>query len=267
MPARKNLQQKSVPQEKHVPHNKLVFTLIGIIFLLAGIWIGIQFPKLKEQIVYVSQPLKQPSNAVYSVEMFVPAVDNEGRGVPTMLRVESLSGLGRVLTNIDVLTFWTDTQESIRTAKEVAVRTTKIDAGSLDLIYSVSVDNVSAVGGPSAGAALTIATIGVLENRQPANNIMITGTVDQNGNIGRVGGVYEKAVAAKSVNTTLFLVPVGEGYDTKVTPVESCSYAGGTQVCQTTYNRTRVSIGANLSLEVKEVKNIAEAMQYFFSGA
>ena len=59
------------------------------------------------------------------------AVDQNGKGVSTPLVVEVKPGTGEALTNIDKLLFWTDTQQSIQTAKAVAENITGINASRL----------------------------------------------------------------------------------------------------------------------------------------
>ncbi|RLI98395.1 MAG: hypothetical protein DRO99_00805 [Candidatus Aenigmatarchaeota archaeon] len=55
-----------------------------------------------------------------SARVVVPAVDDNGVGVPTVLLVQVVPGSGKSLVNIDRLFFWVDTQNSIRTAMHVA---------------------------------------------------------------------------------------------------------------------------------------------------
>ena len=66
------------------------------------------------------KPMTTISNINYSgVSLHVPAVDNEGNGVATMLRVESKPGRGGTLVDVNQLLFWVDTQNSIRIAKRL----------------------------------------------------------------------------------------------------------------------------------------------------
>jgi len=227
--------------------------LILVIGLLAGALAGLTF-----------HTERQPSVG-YTVTMAVPAVDSHGHGVATSLVVETRKGSGKTLADIDVLLFWVDTQQSIQTAKTVAEQITGISTNSIDLIYSIDARNVSLVGGPSAGAALTIATIAALEGKQPKSDVMITGTIDENNTVGPVGGVLEKARAAKAVGIRVFLVPPGESVETFTEPVENCTKETGYVYCEKTYQRKTVNIGEDVGLEVKEISSISEALPFFFS--
>jgi uncharacterized protein len=237
--------------------------LVVIIVLLVGVLIGTSVvpAKIVTREVFLGQNATIPG--LYSVGMYVPAVDKDGHGVATELTVETKPGLGRILTNIDKLVFWVDTQTSIQIARTVAENYTGVDMGSTDMIYTINTNNASVIGGPSAGAALTLATIAALEHRQLNHSIMITGTINDDGSIGPIGGVLEKAKAARSVGATLFLVPVGEGTETVMEPVEKCVQKPQYIYCETKYQTSEVNIGASAGIEVKEVANVTEAVKYF----
>ena len=234
----------------------LVLALAVITALIAGTIMG-----------FVSAPLKASTQTMATgesyIEIAVPAIDEEGKGMTTKLSVETFSGNGKILTNIDKLLFWTDTQASIQTARMVAENYTRLNTSNIDMIYTINNSNVTIVGGPSAGAALTIATIAALEHRQINNSVMMTGTIYEDGTIGKVGGVVEKAKAAKSYGATLFLVPVGEGTETVLTPKESCSQKYGYLYCETKYVTSAVNISDSTRIEIREVSTITEAARYF----
>ncbi len=192
----------------------------------------------------------------------VPAVDNEGNGVTASLTVQAISGEGRVLTNIDNILFWVDTQFSIRVAEMVAENITGADLSKVDLIYTIKTD-ASVIEGGSAGAALTIATIAVLENKTLPDDVMITGTINPDGTIGPIGGVIAKAQASKDSGATLFLVPPGQGGQVNYRPEKKCEEVGPVTFCTTEYKPERIDISSDIGIEVKEVGTIAEALKYF----
>jgi PDZ domain-containing protein len=65
------------------------------------------------------------------------------------------------------------------------------------------------IGGPSAGLAMTLGIIDRLSNGRLTGNRIVaaTGTIDQNGAVGDVGGVAEKTVAVERAGATVFFVP------------------------------------------------------------
>jgi PDZ domain-containing protein len=78
----------------------------------------------------------------------------------------------------------------------------------------VSIDSGS-VGGPSAGLAFTLAVLDVLTPGEltGGGNVAVTGTIDEDGNVGPVGGVTQKTEAVKRAGAKYFLVPPDEFAD------------------------------------------------------
>ena len=78
----------------------------------------------------------------------------------------------------------------------------------------VTVDT-SGIGGPSGGLAMTLA---ILDDLTPGDltggkRVAVTGTIDTDGNVGEIGGIEQKAVAARAAGVQLFLVPQCEKSD------------------------------------------------------
>jgi uncharacterized protein len=211
-----------------------------------------------------SAPPITASNGPNSVSLQVPAVDDLGNGVSTTLVVEKKPGKGGTLVDVNQLFFWVDTQNSIRTAKAVAEDYTHLNLSDVDLTYRIET-NASAIGGPSAGAALAIATISVLENRALNPSVMITGTVNPDGSIGQVGGIEEKAKASKSSGATTFLVPEGQSSDNFYTTEKVCKRYGFIDYCNNEYVLKEVNVEKDVGIKVVEVSDIKEALKYFFA--
>lgn len=68
------------------------------------------------------------------------------------------------------------------------------------------------IGGPSAGLVYAMAVYDLITPGDLSNGrfVATTGTMDLDGNVGPIGGVEEKAIAAKRANAKLFLVPEQE---------------------------------------------------------
>jgi len=73
--------------------------------------------------------------------------------------------------------------------------------------------NTANIGGPSAGLAMTLTLINKLSEGSLAGGHIVaaTGTMATNGQVGAVGGVEEKAVAAHNAGAQYFIVPNGDG--------------------------------------------------------
>ena len=129
-------------------------------------------------------------------------------GVVADLTVEIRPGSGHVYLDTIPLTK-VDTQASARLAKEVACEVLERDCSKLDFLYTMRSPFVI-LGGPSAGAAFTAATMAALQGTQINSDVFVTGTINPAGSIGYVGGIYEKVVAAKDRDAKIVLVPRGQ---------------------------------------------------------
>jgi PDZ domain-containing protein len=101
------------------------------------------------------------------------------------------------------------------------------------LPFDVTID-VGNIGGPSAGLAMTLATLDVLSNGDltGGHRVAATGTIGLDGTVGDVGGVAQKAVAVRKAGATVFFVPADEFKDAqsqagsmKVYPVKTLQQA------------------------------------------
>ncbi len=247
--------------------NEVIIVLFFIATLLLGISIGrVLFPIEQTKIQYKQKVIEVDKNKINHSMIYLLAINREGYGEAIPLYVEVKPGTGKVLANIDNLLFWVDTQHSIQVARDLAANITGRDPNTFDVIYTIKT-NSTVVGGESAGAAFTIATIAALTNRTLNNSILITGTINPDGSIGQVGGVVEKAFAAKRVGAEIFLVPEGEGKEVKLVPVENCVHPKpGFTFCEIKYQKKEIDISKKVGIKVREVKNIYDAMKYFFNG-
>ena len=68
---------------------------------------------------------------------------------------------------------------------------------------------VADVGGPSAGLMLTLGVIELAGEQDLTGGGLVagTGTIDESGAVGRIGGIALKAIAAEDLGADLFLVP------------------------------------------------------------
>jgi uncharacterized protein len=166
-----------------------------------------------------------------------------------------------------------DFQYSDRTAVKVAARLTgyPLDEDGeglkgVDVLFIVapqSLENVQiqAVDGPSAGAATTVATVAALENKTVKENVIITGTINEDGSIGPVGGIFAKAQAANEAGAELFLVPPGQSVQTLYREV--VRWRGPFK--WVTYEPVTVDLNeyaenAGWNLRIQEVSTIEEAL-------
>ncbi len=109
----------------------------------------------------------------------------------------------------------TDMQGSARLASRVAAATLGFSWTAYDYLVTFRSDS-TVIGGPSAGAVMTLALTTALHNlANPGSpwsldpTVAGTGTINPDGTIGPVGGIPAKAEAAAAAGITTFLYPAG----------------------------------------------------------
>lgn len=199
-----------------------------------------------------------------SVEMIIPALDTNGNGVSgkliTTVRPASIEGTGQVLVSVNNVVSQFDTQLSARTAVKAAQKFTKKQLSDYDIIYVLNVD-AQAIEGPSAGAAMAVSALAAVENKDINPEVAITGAITEDGAIYPVGGIEKKADASRQAGIKKFLVPKGQSTESAAQRIRTCSSSGDREYCKITYEVGNIEIAAGI--EVKEVSDIGEALQYF----
>lgn len=180
----------------------------------------------------------------------VLAVTSDGQGLGADMFLTTEPGKGNIWVAAEPLV-GTTTQSAARTARDVA----KKFAPNVDKYdYKFLIDSqASLVEGPSAGAAMTLLIISSLQDKKLPENVSITGTIDSFGNVGPVGGVFEKAKEATNLGIDLFMIPRGEAVQTvridgQVQSINLLEYGPN-----------------NLGMTIVEVSNIDDVMKFAFS--
>lgn len=142
----------------------------------------------------------------YVTSIHVPAViETENVGNLTVVKLNVTPGNGTVQvtgpTSVDA-----DTIASAQTAATYASSFLGLQEKGYNFNYTIEDRNMS-VTGPSAGLAFTLLAVSALQHRQLAQNFTATGTISNNGNVGLIGGVFDKSGAAKAGNMHFILVP------------------------------------------------------------
>ena len=127
----------------------------------------------------------------------VKETDNGYEGAVADLYLEIKEGSGRVFPDTFPLTK-VDTQISTRFAKDIACSYLNKDCSGYDFIYTIMADS-PIIAGPSAGGAITLLTLSLLDDFKLDEKTGITGTINSGGLIGPVGGIKEKINAAKNI--------------------------------------------------------------------
>jgi len=138
----------------------------------------------------------------------LPTQSSVENGAIMNISVEVVPGQGRVLVETKPL-MGIVFQDAANSAVGVAINKTYADLSKSDVIFSIDAGNhIDEVDGPSAGALMTLLTVAAIEKRPVNQSITLTGTINDDGSIGAIGGVVAKAIAAKNSGKTLFLIPL-----------------------------------------------------------
>ncbi len=143
---------------------------------------------------------------------------------------------------------------------QVASEVVQKDWKGYDFFITVRSDS-PIIGGPSAGAAMTVAIIAALEGWDLDPDVIMSGTINPDETVGPVGGLYQKAEASSKV-ASLFLIPEGQATilveDQKLTKIGPF-----TSVSTTQREVNLIEEGRKMGLEVREVYDIRDAVFYF----
>jgi uncharacterized protein len=206
------------------------------------------------------------SNQAEAVVLAIRGDNN--MGILGHVIVQIQPGQGRVLVNTNPFVE-TDTQDSAATAVAIASQFTNKSLVSSDVIVSFSA-NATLVGGPSAGGATTVAAIAAMSGRSVRQDVAMTGTINSDGSIGQVGGVFEKVQAAAETGMREVLIP--QGQVTQVyyqQEIQNMTSVGGLTVQRTIYVPKEINLTdfalQQWNVSVVEVSNIQEAVGYLLN--
>jgi len=139
------------------------------------------------------------------ITLLTVAEDETGTGGTADLSLTVKPGSGAIFIDSFPLTK-VDTQSSVRYANQVACDILDEDCSRYDFFYTIRA-NSAVVGGPSAGAAIAVLTVAVLDHQEINQSIAVTGTINSGGIIGPVAGIRSKVEGARRAGLTMVLIP------------------------------------------------------------
>lgn len=152
-------------------------------------------------------PILSAACPVSQSTVLLGAVVGENSGGVFSLHVSVRPGSGNVYTSISPLIGYS-TQESEQQAVDYAFASTGMDKSECDVTFAIDGDfGENRVDGPSAGAAMAMATRAALLGKKVRQDVVVTGTISPGGGVGEVGGVLEKSIGAKDAGARYVLVP------------------------------------------------------------
>ncbi len=160
------------------------------------------------------QALEEGARPFNERDLKLPAVSGNGTGALADLRVYLARGSGKVYVGIDTQNpiLNPDTQDSVKIAVDVAKQVSNRDTSKVNIYYDIE-SKTAAVGGRSATAALAVATIALLRNETLKSGTLISATIEQDGKLGPVTGVMEKALAAKDAGFSELIIAPGSAVE------------------------------------------------------
>lgn len=183
-----------------------------------------------------------------SIPIFA-VTESEDRAIEAQLTITIVPGTGKTWSSVGPLV-GTSTQHTEKVAVNLAKNYFK-DVNKYDYLFDIN-SNASVVEGPSAGAAMALLLITMLQDKHLPKYVAITGQISEDGSVGSVGGVFAKAQRAAESGIKLFMIPKGDAYQTYRFP-------DGIK----TVNLVEYAPKA-WGMKVVEVANIDEVLEYAF---
>jgi uncharacterized protein len=186
-------------------------------------------------------------------EIKIFAVTEDERGMTAQLNTTISKGTGQVAFFTSNSLVGKDTQTTGNIALKIAQEKSQTSLGNNNLTYDIRA-NASEVDGPSAGAAMALLVYSMLSEKELNSKVAITGTINNDGSIGAVGGVGPKAQKAADVGIELFLIPAGQ----------SITYILDEQGKNKSVNLLEYG-PKELGIKILEVATIDEVIKYAYS--
>jgi len=181
-------------------------------------------------------------------------------GAMVNVSVEIVPGRGRVLVQTTPL-MGIAFQDAANLAVVVAANHSSVDFTGSDIIFSIQgPEEVSEIDGPSAGALMATLLISVLEGFELNQSVTVTGSIDESGKIGPVGGILEKAEAAAASGKTLLIL--SDENDQVIDYQEEGRSFGGLKIARQRPVATDAKeyIEENFGIQVKYVDTLDELL-------
>jgi uncharacterized protein len=185
--------------------------------------IGLLQSKIKSDEQYVASlskqlELTQQSAKRVKVNHYSLAVVNNERAIVFPIEVEVInSGAGTISVDVSNAQYEDAFQDAVRTAAAVASEYTGQSIADKDIIVRIIDDHtdgeLATIDGSSAGALIAGMMVAALVDSQVGDGVLVTGTINPNGSVGRVGSIAEKSEAALDFGANVLLVPEAQHFN------------------------------------------------------
>ncbi len=233
----------------------LVFVTVASVLAIA---------RLNDEVVFLQHRLASDGSLLVERSIPIVAVSETGNGVVATLKVRLIPGGQNAFVRTSP---FNEPNLQFSVNKAVALTQKKTDDASNDFIFVYDADDVDLIGGESAGAATAILAIAAVEGKELKKDAVITGTIEADGRIGKVGGILEKARAVSEAGYKKLLVPAGQSKIVRYEKQVKEEKMNGISMRTVSYAPEPVDIAEiarQWNLEIVEVSTIDEALPYFF---
>ena len=219
------------------------------------------FEEDKNKSIPVIPASVEKNENIKEIQIPVLAVSNIGEGKVGLLKIKSIPGSGKALlaTNpFNEIDLQFSAQRALESVKEIL----KIKNLDRDFILYFDIEG-EVIGGESAGLPIALGIASLILDKKIKAGMAATGRILNEGKIGKVGAVLEKAKAASNAGIKLLLIPADTKviiYETKLKEEKGKGFY---------YREERIipkevdfkNYAKDLGIEVKEVSNLAEALE------
>ena len=174
---------------------------------------ALKFYKSEGHIYLLSILITNPDAYVTSAELIYSWGRSDFSVMPRSLFYRD--GVNASIEKAAAKTQMVDSQLSAKVAALSYLQNNYPDLNTSTIAPSDISISLAKTGGPSGGLAFALGIIELLtpENILLGRSVASTGTIDEEGNVGAIGGVAEKILAAQKAGATLILVPTSNCKD------------------------------------------------------
>ncbi|MFT4243995.1 MAG: S16 family serine protease [Candidatus Woesearchaeota archaeon] len=207
--------KKNTAKLKKRPQNSLSLRIVALIGILSTFAIFIFFQLYS---IYQIELVKQDDIILFenSIPLLaVNEIDGEIGSASTIpLNLRITNGEGNIFINLNSYTEL-DTQISITNAQNTICTLLELPCNSFDFYYTFESGSLI-LRGPSASTSIGLLMYATINNLSLDNSFALTGNLNSNGIVGRVGGTFEKVQEAHRRNIQRVYVPFNSLNQTQI---------------------------------------------------
>jgi len=160
------------------------------------------------------------------VSQYGLGVDQSNQGTVFPIKVEIIElGTGILSVDINNVQYEPGFQSAVRAAAAAAAHYSGESISDKDIIVRFAYEDSRfggepvKVDGSSAGAIIAAMIAAGLSDKEIKSSILVTGSISEDGTVGRIGSLEEKVIAADTFGAEAMLVPESQEFESKMLPV------------------------------------------------